>query len=59
MQIEYSADTLHKDNYRVVEPWKQNIPKENNVWSFFLKFINYLCFPLFLANIKTFPTFPS
>lgn len=30
-QIEYSADMLHKENYRAVEPRKQNLPKENNI----------------------------
>lgn len=29
-QLEYSADMLHEDNYRVAEPWRQNVPKDNN-----------------------------
>lgn len=34
IHMEYSADILHEDNYWVVEPWKQNVPKDNNVWGF-------------------------
>lgn len=30
IQLEYSADMFHEDNYRVVEPWQQNVPKDNN-----------------------------
>lgn len=30
IQLGYTADMLHKDNYREVEPRQQNVPKDNN-----------------------------
>lgn len=30
IQLGYTADMLHEDNYREVEPRQQNVPKDNN-----------------------------